>query len=142
MEADDNSSGRGTEAGGLDMSDPRDLALVGRAILKWPDRWRCLDNAKKDKIVAGMDAAMNLAGEFLGSESDERRLTGATLALDVANTAVKMVTHQQKDDHHAVDAARGAGEHNRTVNKIIVIPSPVVKDMAEMRKLAQPKGEE
>lgn len=142
MEADQNSAGRGTEAAGLDLSNPRDLAMVGRAILKWPKRWRGLDDAKKDRIVAGMDAALTLADEFLLSEGDEKRLTGANLALAVASTAVKMETLHQKDDHHAIDAARGAGEH-RTENKIIVLSSPVAKDMAGLRKLTgqKPEGE-
>lgn len=134
MVDDQNPSGRGTEAGSLDLSNPRDVTLLNQTLKNRPDRWRGVSDEFKTEIVDGLKEANNLARNAMTTPGETFEAIGAVVA--IANTVVRIVGIQQKDDHHAIDAARGAGEH-RTENKIIVIPSPVVKDMAEMRKLAE-----
>lgn len=135
----DNVTGKGTQAGSLDMSNPRDVGLLNETLRRRPKQFDSITPEYKREVCDGMLEAHRVARAQL--TDPEVGLDAGRLIATIASVTQRMSADNMKDDHHAVDAARGAGEH-KVENKIIVIPSPVVKDMAEMRKLAEkPDGQ-
>lgn len=136
---DKNPIGRGTTAGSLDLSDPKDIALLNQSLKNRPSRFRGVSEDLKNEIVDGLRESNRLARSALTNPGETFEAIDKIVA--VANVVVRMVGIDQRDDHHAVDAARGAGE-NRTENKIVVIQAPSARTMGELRKIAEtPKGE-
>lgn len=84
----------------LDPLDPKDQALVRQAMKRWPKRWRGLDDAKKDKFIAGLEEAHDTAREVMRSSVEVRdQLSAAGLVLSAVKTAAMIEAQHQADEH-------------------------------------------
>lgn len=79
----------GAVAGSLDLATEKDRGMVRNSIRRWPNRWRGLSPEFKDKVVRGLDTALDWA---------EAAQDGNALA-SIARVVVAMEGQVQADQH-------------------------------------------
>lgn len=86
--------------GSLDLTTDADRALVHKAMVRWPKRWRGLSESFKERCVRDLEWAAEQAR--LANDP----LEGAKVLTSVAKVAVQMEAQQQADEHLADKNAR------------------------------------
>jgi hypothetical protein len=112
------SASGGAQFNAIDPADPKDQALVRQAVKRWPKRWRGLDDAKKDKFVAGLEEAHDTAREIMrGAVDPKDQLDAAGLVLSAVKTAAIIEGQNQADEHLEEKNARlDAGQATERVD--------------------------
>lgn len=83
----------------LDMTDPKDRALVHRALADWPRRFSRLTAAAHDAITLGFLDAVSDARKDLDSENAEVRAAARLDLMRAQNVAKGMEAIEQREKH-------------------------------------------
>lgn len=107
---------RGQGESAIDATDPKDQAMIRRAIMRNPGRFRKIVDARKDRWAKGLDIAQEV-GEIAATTSElhSERIDGATLIVSSVKTGLMMAKMDQIDDHKTMDVAAPAGDVNVNV---------------------------
>lgn len=113
-------------AGGIDPTEAKSQAAMRRAMMRWPKRFREINDARKKRWVEGLDIAVNVGEVAAASDDHRERLDGGNLIVSAVRTGVMMESLHQKDEHKAIDIEFGASQTqvNVTQNTIINVPPP------------------
>ena len=84
----------------IDPMDPKDQAMVRKAVGRWPKRWRGIDAAKKDRFVEGLMSAHDKALSTMNeTQNPELAMQATNLVLSAIRTAAVLEGQNQADDH-------------------------------------------
>lgn len=101
----------------LDLSNERDLGAIRRAIARWPKRWRGLTDDRKDRLLAQLNAAGEIAYQCL--DDPNQALDAAKTVASIAKTMAVMEGQEQKDQHAILERmAPSLHAHEHTVEVI------------------------
>lgn len=115
----------------LDMSDPKDRALVHRAIADWPRRFSRLTPAAHDEITLGFLDAVSDARKDLDNPDPEIRAAARLDLMRAQSVARGMEQIRQRDEHAVLhklvpnageDKCKGAGDVILQVNVVQTPP--------------------
>lgn len=101
---------------GLDLTNPKDQAMVRQAIKSWPKRWRGLSDAKKDRFVEDIEIGSDIAREIAQNSEDPDLKLKAVMCLHSGARTVGMMEGQNQADEHLADKNARLDEGKATEN--------------------------
>ncbi len=121
----------------VDLTNPKDQALVRREITHHPKRWRAITDLVKDQWVKDLEIAGSVARAMADSNDEDTKARGAMILVSGAKTGAMMVGQQQRDEHHAEDLEAGVGQ-NQTLIINNDLRSVSVANQSQLEKPLQP----
>ena len=112
----------------LDMTNPKDRAMLHEAIRRWPKRWRGLTDEFKDELAASLRTANETAKALAASGDPELALEAVKMIPGIVRTGVAMEGQNQADEHQQAKEERlDSGKATENIGVLRVLKPDVMK---------------